>query len=79
MLAILAADPNRRLVENTVAEMGWWDCFRKDRAMDRAHADSDYDTNPGTPSQFKRTTPKTGRNEPCPCGSGKKYKKCCGG
>jgi len=20
---------------------------------------------------------KTGRNEPCPCGSGKKYKKCC--
>jgi len=24
-------------------------------------------------------TPKVGRNEPCPCGSGKKYKKCCGG
>lgn len=23
--------------------------------------------------------PKAGRNEPCPCGSGKKYKKCCGG
>ena len=23
-------------------------------------------------------TPLTGRNEPCPCGSGKKYKKCCG-
>lgn len=22
--------------------------------------------------------PKIGRNEPCPCGSGKKYKKCCG-
>lgn len=22
---------------------------------------------------------KTGRNEPCPCGSGRKYKKCCGG
>lgn len=22
--------------------------------------------------------PKTGRNDPCPCGSGKKYKKCCG-
>lgn len=26
----------------------------------------------------KRTTPKVGRNEPCPCGSGKKYKQCCG-
>jgi predicted aspartyl protease len=26
----------------------------------------------------KRATPKVGRNTPCPCGSGKKYKKCCG-
>ena len=25
-----------------------------------------------------RASPKIGRNEPCPCGSGKKYKKCCG-
>lgn len=25
-----------------------------------------------------RKEPKVGRNEPCPCGSGKKYKKCCG-
>jgi peptide deformylase len=24
-----------------------------------------------------KPTPKVGRNEPCPCGSGKKYKKCC--
>ncbi len=27
---------------------------------------------------IKRETPKVGRNEPCPCGSGKKYKACCG-
>ena len=27
---------------------------------------------------YRRETPKIGRNEPCPCGSGKKYKKCCG-
>jgi preprotein translocase subunit SecA len=26
----------------------------------------------------KRVEPKTGRNDPCPCGSGKKFKKCCG-
>jgi preprotein translocase subunit SecA len=25
-----------------------------------------------------RKGPKVGRNDPCPCGSGKKYKKCCG-
>jgi preprotein translocase subunit SecA len=26
----------------------------------------------------RRTMPKVGRNDPCPCGSGKKYKQCCG-
>ena len=26
----------------------------------------------------RRTSPKIGRNDPCPCGSGKKYKNCCG-
>lgn len=26
----------------------------------------------------KKAGEKVGRNEPCPCGSGKKYKKCCG-
>ena len=30
------------------------------------------------PETFVREQPKIGRNEPCPCGSGKKYKKCCG-
>lgn len=28
--------------------------------------------------QIRLEQPKVGRNEPCPCGSGKKYKKCCG-
>jgi uncharacterized protein YecA (UPF0149 family) len=27
---------------------------------------------------FRRDEPRVGRNDPCPCGSGKKYKKCCG-
>ena len=27
---------------------------------------------------FVKTGPDVGRNDPCPCGSGKKYKKCCG-
>ena len=27
---------------------------------------------------FRREAPKVGRNDPCPCGSGKKFKKCCG-
>ena len=31
-----------------------------------------------TVETFKRTGRKVGRNEPCPCGSGRKYKRCCG-
>lgn len=27
---------------------------------------------------YRREMPKVGRNDPCPCGSGKKFKKCCG-
>jgi len=30
------------------------------------------------PQKTKIVENKVGRNEPCPCGSGKKYKKCCG-
>jgi SEC-C motif-containing protein len=30
------------------------------------------------PRPFRRTEPKVGPNEPCTCGSGKKWKKCCG-
>jgi SEC-C motif-containing protein len=35
------------------------------------YVDGDIMTNDATKA------PKTGRNEPCPCGSGKKFKKCC--
>ncbi len=37
-----------------------------------------YDGQGVVPKQVVRQQPKVGRNEPCPCGSGKKYKKCCG-
>ena len=30
------------------------------------------------PETVRREAPKVGRNDPCPCGSGKKYKHCCG-
>ena len=33
---------------------------------------------PSTVATFRREGKKVGRNNPCPCGSGKKYKKCCG-
>ncbi len=33
---------------------------------------------PPASTPLRSNTPKVGRNDPCPCGSGKKYKKCCG-
>ena len=30
------------------------------------------------PKTIRRSQPKVGRNDPCPCGSGRKYKQCCG-
>jgi len=78
VLARLAADPNRRLIDDTVAEMEWWNCFQ-DRGPSRTNIGTQAPAAPPEPmAQVKRSTPKTGRNDPCPCGSGKKYKKCCG-
>lgn len=40
---------------------------------DDAFPDPDWDV----PVPYVRDAPKVGRNEPCPCGSGRKYKRCC--
>jgi len=37
-----------------------------------------WDGKPVDQKPIRRETPKIGRNDPCMCGSGKKYKKCCG-
>lgn len=37
-----------------------------------------YNRGNGEPQRPVKKSKKIGRNEPCPCGSGKKYKKCCG-
>ena len=42
-----------------------------------------FDAEPPAPASYDAPAsavgqPKIGRNDPCPCGSGKKYKKCCG-
>jgi hypothetical protein len=82
VLARLADDPHQRLVEDTVKEMGWWACFRDETpsgVKSSAHASTMANLKPPAASaQINSTNTKTGRNEPCPCGSGKKYKKCCG-
>lgn len=78
------------LITSAIAEMEWWYCFTEKAAGEeqRDLADEDFSTPPdfefqdSEPSEpmlpYLRDTPKIGRNEPCPCGSGRKYKKCCG-
>ncbi|MBL1141632.1 MAG: preprotein translocase subunit SecA [Proteobacteria bacterium] len=54
--------------------------------MNFNHASAPSSLNPGVPEQasppaekpYTRSKPKVGRNEPCPCGSGKKFKQCHG-
>jgi Protein of unknown function (DUF1186)/SEC-C motif len=77
VLARLADDPHRRLVDDTVAEMGGWACFGDD-GDNPGEDPAPLEPTPRVASTPIRATPKIGRNERCPCGSGKKYKKCCG-
>ncbi len=45
------------------------------RAAPPENLDDHY---PPVTAPIKHAEHKVGRNDPCPCGSGKKYKKCCG-
>ena len=53
-------------------EMGGYERFARDSADQQAAAE------PQKIAQIVRNIPRVGRNDPCPCGSGKKFKKCCG-
>ncbi len=65
-------EDNLHPIDNTVAEVSTWHCYSERyhqeqwfRAMQKANALRSED--------YRRT----GRNDPCACGSGRKYKKCC--
>jgi preprotein translocase subunit SecA len=49
----------------------------EDDGDDHACGDPHCDDHHETLTPFRRESPKVGRNDPCPCGSGKKHKKCC--
>jgi ferritin-like protein len=68
-----------RYVRSAIDEMKSWAWDTHSRPVPPPHADP-YVNRYGEPAQapLVHATPKVGRNDPCPCGSGKKYKKCCG-
>ena len=52
--------------------------YQHAQVADMAGEGADQQNSPETSKPVIRSTPKVGRNSPCPCGSGKKYKQCCG-
>jgi hypothetical protein len=74
ILRQLREGPHRRLlIDDVEQEMRWMTGFDVEPEEPlRRPAPMGVET-------FVRSGPKIGRNDPCPCGSGKKYKKCCGG
>jgi len=66
---------SRGLITDTVAEMHWWACFEPEPRRDQRAA---AELGPWKSIEtVRKAGPKVGRNDPCPCGSGKKYKVCC--
>ncbi|MES2353768.1 MAG: DUF1186 domain-containing protein [Pseudomonadota bacterium] len=68
-------------ITDAVDTMRSWACFRQNSQDYLLELENDLINNSDTwyffPAPYHRETPKIGRNDPCPCGSGKKYKKCC--
>jgi hypothetical protein len=71
------------LITDLGKAMGWMQCFQNADSDDEPLGELDGDLMESPSSEWatapiRRTAPKIGRNESCPCGSGKKFKKCCG-
>ena len=52
--------------------------YQHAQVADMAGEEKDQQSSTDTSKPVIRSTPKVGRNSTCPCGSGKKYKQCCG-
>ena len=68
-------EERKQELEAIFASNGWSCEITVDASKPEDTADLERLQNPVV--QVK-AAPKVGRNEPCPCGSGKKHKKCCG-
>jgi hypothetical protein len=71
IMARTARDPHRRLIDDAAARLVKW-------CPEDTSPTASVKWSPPPVISPVRTTPKVGRNDPCPCGSGKKHKKCCG-
>ena len=75
--AVVRVQTEERLKEvaSIFQEKGWMYTIELEAEKPEDTGDLERLLNPQEPVTAEK---KVGRNEPCPCGSGKKYKKCCG-
>ncbi len=80
-LARLHLHDNYSLVTDAATDLYKWAMFMADQDEPIGLEEADFEEFDEDPPYFDLSPvcgePKIGRNEPCPCGSGKKYKKCC--
>jgi uncharacterized protein YecA (UPF0149 family) len=79
---------DHHLISDVIQESAWWAAPRQQEDLDTPpcaeEALSKFELPRSRygveddPEPFVRESPKIGRNDPCLCGSGKKFKKCCG-
>jgi len=67
-------DEKAKYVAETCVKNGWHYIIGFERDQPEDISDLEKLLNPPQPVKSE----KIGRNDPCPCGSGKKFKKCCG-
>jgi hypothetical protein len=70
--APVTIDQNGQIVHKLHKDAQGLGTATSEKPVHEAHKDAQ-----SAPTPFRRETPKVGRNEPCPCGSGQKYKRCC--
>jgi hypothetical protein len=73
----LPDDRDSTLFGDTVEELSEWYCFSEQYRDDRERWERRAEADRARTQRLKNPFKSVGRNDPCPCGSGKKFKKCC--
>ena len=70
-------DRDDTLFGDTVEELSGWYCFTTQYRLDHQRLRRRAEANRARSQRLENPFKALGRNDPCPCGSGKKFKKCC--
>jgi hypothetical protein len=70
-------DDQYSLFGDTIGELSTWYCFTEQYHEDQERWRQQAEVDPILSQPYENPFKGVGRNDPCPCGSGKKFKKCC--